>query len=402
MSSGLARTFGIAPHDGDVVSMAMYTSESVRQSVIASARNETIIFALLAIGLEFLVLFPMLYWLVLRRVKRLGRAATAVAEGDFTVRLPEADEDPGRDELAHVAREFDRMIATVSARTKQQAAVASLGQHALAGTDLSHLLDEAAELVAEHLDVGFSAVLELGDDNSLVLRAGRGWRDGAVGFAAVDVADNSQSGFTLVTDEPVVMADIKEETRFTPSEFQVDNGIVSSASVVIPGQEHAFGVLSASSSELRDFTKDDLNFLQAVSSVLAAGIERKRAEEQVAFMAHHDELTQLPNRAMFEELLDLALARARRNDMAVTVLFMDLDNFKLVNDSLGHAAGDDLLAQLQDDRVGDVVVLDNLGAHRASHIEEIARACKATVIWLPPYSPDFSPIEPMWAKLKTY
>jgi len=51
---------------------------------------------------------------------------------------------------------------------------------------------------------------------------------------------------------------------------------------------------------------------------------------------------------------------------------------------------------------GDVVVLDNLGAHRASRIEETARACKAAVMWLPPYSPDFSPIEPMWAKLKTY
>jgi transposase len=51
---------------------------------------------------------------------------------------------------------------------------------------------------------------------------------------------------------------------------------------------------------------------------------------------------------------------------------------------------------------GDVVVLDNLGAHRASRIEETVRECKAKVIWLPPYSPDFSPIESMWAKVKTY
>ena len=53
-------------------------------------------------------------------------------------------------------------------------------------------------------------------------------------------------------------------------------------------------------------------------------------------------------------------------------------------------------------KVGEVIVLDNLGAHRASRIEEIAAQCGATVLWLPPYSPDFSPIELMWSKVKAY
>ena len=53
-------------------------------------------------------------------------------------------------------------------------------------------------------------------------------------------------------------------------------------------------------------------------------------------------------------------------------------------------------------KAGDVIVLDNLGAHRASRIEEIANQCGAQIIWLPPYSPDFSPIELMWSKVKAY
>ncbi|MGE5225660.1 MAG: putative bifunctional diguanylate cyclase/phosphodiesterase [Planctomycetaceae bacterium] len=85
-----------------------------------------------------------------------------------------------------------------------------------------------------------------------------------------------------------------------------------------------------------------------IQGVLFDITERKSAEEQVAFLAYHDKLTGLPNRVLFEEMLDHALARARRHDMGVGVVYLDLDNFKLVNDSLGHHAGDLLLAQLAD------------------------------------------------------
>jgi diguanylate cyclase (GGDEF)-like protein/PAS domain S-box-containing protein len=85
------------------------------------------------------------------------------------------------------------------------------------------------------------------------------------------------------------------------------------------------------------------------TAVMSSGVdltERRAAEEQIAYLAYHDPLTGLPNRALLQEHLDLALARARRQGDAIGLLYLDLDGFKLVNDSLGHPAGDELLCHV--------------------------------------------------------
>ncbi|HJR98693.1 MAG TPA: EAL domain-containing protein [Actinomycetota bacterium] len=80
-----------------------------------------------------------------------------------------------------------------------------------------------------------------------------------------------------------------------------------------------------------------------IQGVMLDITERKAAEEQIAYLAYHDKLTDMPNRAMFDELLELSLARARRSGLGVAVISVDLDDFKLVNDSLGHETGDELI-----------------------------------------------------------
>ncbi|MCW3006784.1 MAG: hypothetical protein JWP17_1410 [Solirubrobacterales bacterium] len=132
---------------------------------------------------------------------------------------------------------------------------------------------------------------------------------------------------------------------------------------------------------------------QAIST-LSSGVDvtdRHRAEQQIAHLAYHDPLTGLPNRALLREHLDLSLARAKRNGTAIALLYLDLDDFKLVNDSLGHAAGDELLCSVADElrrraRASDLIVRQGgdeflllLSDLQTSGAEEAAQSAAAAV-----------------------
>jgi diguanylate cyclase (GGDEF)-like protein len=105
----------------------------------------------------------------------------------------------------------------------------------------------------------------------------------------------------------------------------------------------------------------DRHCIEAAARLAGIAIERQRSEQRIRHMAHHDELTGLPNRALLHDRLAQALGQAQRTGRPLALLFLDLDGFKYINDSLGHEIGDRLLrsvaARLQSSvvRSGDTV-----------------------------------------------
>ena len=105
---------------------------------------------------------------------------------------------------------------------------------------------------------------------------------------------------------------------------------------------------------------DRSDLAQGLVWVIQDVSERKRAEERLFHLAHHDILTELPNRSLFRDRLNQALAQARRDDSLVGMMFIDIDRFKVTNDTLGHEVGDRLLRAVADRlntslRAGDTV-----------------------------------------------
>ncbi len=248
-----------------------------------------------------------------------------------------ADRERARRALAARAEQLDVVAA-------QQAAAARLGQRALELGELDDLYTEAVALVAATLRVELCGLFALSSDRAaLVLRTGLGWGEGAAGTVVLPATANLPAA--LLEDDEPPDADTPGQSSLPALE---ERGVVDTAAVAVGDRRDRFGLLTVHARTRRSFGPGDLDFLRAVGSVLAGATARVRAEDRIRHQAFHDPLTGLANRTLFRDRIDHALLTHRRSGRSVALLYVDLDDFKTVNDSLGHAAGDQVLIAVAD------------------------------------------------------
>lgn len=223
----------------------------------------------------------------------------------------------------HDRRHFMGSVRDISGfrhRLRQAEELARLGESALKNAaDDGEFLHQACVLLSKVLGVGPIGILELlPDGQRLILRAGTLWQEGLVGTAIVDAGPVSMTGYTLSMSEPVVVSDLKTETRFTPDPRLLDHGIVSGVSVILHGMHRPFGALVVFSRDARTFAASDVSFVQSVANIVAAFIQRQQLE--VSLRRANQDLQQIVD----SNIVGIAFWRPDGRITAANDYFLDL------------------------------------------------------------------------------
>jgi diguanylate cyclase (GGDEF)-like protein len=301
---------------GDGAALFVAADLAPERAALASARAKLALAGSAALAVTLAACVVLARSLV-RPIQQVQDAVSRIGRGDLATRLASARGD----ELGEVARGVDRMAEQLRASHGELAA-----RNEELARSQAHLAraQQIARLGSFELDLGSGELMASEEFWAL--------------YAVEDPRKGASAGELLERLHPEDRRPVLDAVR---SSLEAGAGAHLDYRVRLPdGSERSFQtqfqVVLADGRPVRiEGTVQDLT-------------ERKRTEQQIRFLAYHDGLTGLGNRLLFSERLELAMARARRHGTKLGVLFLDLDDFKRINDTLGHDVGDELLREVAD------------------------------------------------------
>jgi diguanylate cyclase (GGDEF)-like protein/PAS domain S-box-containing protein len=145
------------------------------------------------------------------------------------------------------------------------------------------------------------------------------------------------------TRQPAWVRDVTVDPNFPRATAATAAGFKSALAVPILAGAEVVAVIEFFQFQRRKSDQQLIELVSAVAAQLGSMVQRKRAEETARYLAHFDPVTELPNRALLKDRLNVALAQARGHGQPLALLYLGLDGFSLINDTAGHSAGDQLL-----------------------------------------------------------
>jgi diguanylate cyclase (GGDEF)-like protein len=242
---------------------------------------------------------------------------------------------------ASIALQNAELYTLEQRKAAQLEAVNAIARQSTAVLELGELMEKVCKVIVQSFDVDHVAIL-LKEDDKLVLRAHYGQLTVGLPMGSVLPPGAGLCGRALLTGKPVLEKDVAAVIGYVPGVKE------AAAELCIPliAFGETLGVLALDSATVGGFREEDVPTLESVADMCATAIQNAHYYERVRQMAYLDGLTGIFNRRFFELRIMQEIERANRYDLALSVIMMDIDHFKRINDEFGHLLGDEVLKQI--------------------------------------------------------